>query len=181
MSFTKSLSLRTKLLFAGSIAVALILVRANRDEFYGRMHPIPTANAAIVEGPNASDAKTYGEGHHSRRNASDGLFYVDALVNGRPLRFLVDTGASIMVLTAADAKAVGIEVGEQHYNSNVKTVGGKAEMAWATIDRIEIGGRNVSQLRAAVVRNGLGVSLLGQNALSKFESVTIKGDSLSIR
>lgn len=181
MLFTKSPSLRTKLLFAGSIAITLVFARANRDEFYGSIHAIPSANAAIVDSASSSDARSHTEGHYSRRNASDGLFYVDALVNGKPLRFLVDTGASIMVLTAADAKAVGIEVGEQHYNSNVKTVGGKAEMAWATIDRIEIGGRNVNQLKAAVVRNGLGVSLLGQNALSKFESVTIKGDSLSIR
>jgi aspartyl protease family protein len=181
MSFTKPLSLRTYITLVVLALMTAALVRANRDAVIGRSEMVPSANAAVISYPIETESSARNPGHESSRDKGDGLFYVNALVNGKPLRFLVDTGASVMVLTAADAKRVGLEIAEGHYNGNVQTVGGRTEMAWATVDHIQIGGRDVRQLRAAVVRAGLGVSLLGQNALSQFESVTIKGDRLSIR
>lgn len=112
---------------------------------------------------------------------SDGLFYVQAKVNGRPIRFLVDTGASYMVLTDADARAAGIVVDRDKFVGRVSTVGGDAAMAWTKLERIELAGHDVRGLRAVVVRDGLGVSLLGQNMLEKLDSVTLTEGRLHLR
>lgn len=112
--------------------------------------------------------------------ASDGLFYIGAEVNGRHMRFLVDTGASYTVLRASDAKALGLAPESSRFGQRVETVGGSTAMAWAHVDSIKIGGRELKGMRAAVVRQGLGVSLLGQNMLSKLGSVKIEGDRLEL-
>jgi aspartyl protease family protein len=136
----------------------------------------PSARAAIIDTP-AGELGTVSD----FTRAADGLFYIEAMVNGEPVRFLVDTGASVVVLTPEDARRVGVRLNDGHYNAHVDTVGGKTPMAWTTLDHVTVAGRRVHQLRAAVVRNGLGVSLLGQNMLSKLASVTIEGDNLRLR
>lgn len=113
--------------------------------------------------------------------AKDGLFYVDVLVNGQPVRFLVDTGANMVVLTGADAERLGIRAELSMLAPQMTTAGGKAPMAWAKLDNVRLAGREVRDLKAAVVQTGLPVSLLGQNMLSKLGSVTIEGDRLRMR
>lgn len=161
--------------------VALVAARAHRDELRTGFAPIPTANAAIPERAVASTLNVPFPAPSGRliARASDGLFYVDASVNGQPLRFIVDTGASIIVLTESDARRVGLALNDGHYNASIETVGGNTDMAMTTLKHVRIAGKEVRQLRAAVVRNGLGVSLLGLNALSQLGSVTIQGDRLS--
>ncbi|MCE7798312.1 TIGR02281 family clan AA aspartic protease [Sphingobium sufflavum] len=143
--------------------------------------PSPVANAAMLSPETGAPAGVSVNPAHDIVRSADGLFYTHALVNGQQVRFLVDTGASVMVLTAADARAIGLTVEDKHYNRSVDTVGGAAPMAWATIERIHIAGHEVRNIRAAVVRNGLGVSLMGQNMLAKLDSVTITADRLSLR
>lgn len=140
-----------------------------------------SAGAAVVSADTAPAVALEGAVSHAAQRASNGLFYVTATVNGKSLRFLVDTGASVVVLTAADARAAGISLQDSHYNANVDTVGGSTAMAWARIDQFTLGTRKVYNLKAAVVRNGLGVSLLGQNALAQLGPVTIEGDRISWR
>lgn len=146
-----------------------------------RPMPAPAAaqaHAAIV----APDRTTSSDPAGMRATrAADGLFYVRASVNGRPVRFLVDTGASVVVLTPADAAAVGLAPHPDSFDSHVETAAGKAPMAWATIDEISIAGRQVRGVRAAVMRDGLGVSLLGQNMLARLGSVRMEGDQLELR
>lgn len=111
----------------------------------------------------------------------DGLFYVDVLVNGQPVRFLVDTGANMVVLTGADAARLGIRAEANAWGPQMTTAGGKAPMAWARLNHVILAGREMRDLKAAVVANGLPVSLLGQNMLSRLASVTIEGDRLRLR
>jgi aspartyl protease family protein len=137
---------------------------------------IVSARSAIV---GASQSAT--PGHEAREfpRASDGLFYVTAAINGQPVRFLVDTGASVIVLSARDAARTGL-ASQAKYDAHIETASGTAPMAWTRIDRVEIGGRQVEGLRAAVVQQGLSVSLLGQNALAKLGPVTMEGDRLRL-
>ena len=113
--------------------------------------------------------------------AKDGLFYVDVLVNGQPVRFLVDTGANTVVLTGADAERLGIRAEASVWGPQMTTAGGKTPMAWAKLDHVQLAGREIRDLKAAVVPSGLPVSLLGQNMLSKLGSVTFEGDRLRLR
>ena len=155
--------------------------RANRDLLFDRIHTRPIAAAAMVEEAGSETvAPPAATPQQAILRAADGLFYVDAQVNGHRVRFLVDTGASVVVLTAADAAAIGAAPESDTFDGNVQTVGGATRMAWTTIDTVSVAGRHAHKIRAAVVRDGLPVSLLGQNALSKLGALTIRDDRLSL-
>ena len=113
--------------------------------------------------------------------AKDGMFYVDAEINGQKVRFLVDTGANVVTLTGADAERLGISAEASLFGPQMATAGGRVPMAWAKLDAVRLAGREVRGVKAAVMRTGLPVSLLGQNMLSKLASVTIEGDRLRMR
>ena len=108
----------------------------------------------------------------------DGHFYADAQVNGAPIRFMVDTGATAVALTREDAQRAGLQLGPER--SVARGVGGLVEVIPVTIDRITIGGLEARHVRAAVV-DDLDVSLLGQSFLSQVDSVEISGDRMVMR
>ncbi|OYW45801.1 MAG: hypothetical protein B7Z08_00060 [Sphingomonadales bacterium 32-68-7] len=120
------------------------------------------------------------EGNELRR-AADGLFYVTAIVNGAPVKFLVDTGASMIVLTAGDAERIGLMPEAEHFDGSAETANGRARTAQVTLDELAVGEIRSRRISAAVVRDGLGVSLLGQNWLSTLASLTIAGDRMVLR
>lgn len=112
--------------------------------------------------------------------ASDGLFYVQAGVGEQRLRFLVDTGATHVVLSRADAKRVAYRPISDEASS-IQTAGGAVAVDWVVIDEIEIAGALVRGVRAAVPRQDIEVSLLGQNALAQFSQLHFNGDRLIMR
>jgi aspartyl protease family protein len=110
--------------------------------------------------------------------APDGHFYADGQVNGAPIRFMVDTGATAVALTREDAQRAGLQLGPER--SVARGVGGLVEVIPVTIDRIALGGLEARHVRAAVVED-LDVSLLGQSFLSQVGSVEIRGDRMVMR
>lgn len=121
-------------------------------------------------------------GHEGRavQREEDGLFYVRAAINGHPVRFLVDTGATAITLTAEDAVAAGVMPSHGRFNASLATAGGQTAMAWTTIRETRVAGRRIAGVRAAVVADGLPVSLLGQDMLSRIGPMRIEGDLLRI-
>lgn len=111
------------------------------------------------------------------RRHSDGLFYLTAPVNGQPVRFIVDTGASMVVLGGADAARTGVLSGAP---VAAITAGGSSAMNRATIARLDLAGRRLHDVQAVIASEGQ-VSLIGQNALSQLDSVSFKGNELIIR
>jgi aspartyl protease family protein len=112
--------------------------------------------------------------------AHDGLFYVTARVNGRPVRFLVDTGANYVTLTGADARRIGLDRGAYRYGGQIATAAGARTAAWARLNQVEVAGRQVQDLQVTIIDQGLPVSLMGQNLLSRLNQVRIEGDHLSL-
>lgn len=108
----------------------------------------------------------------------DGLFYVTAIVNGAAIRFLVDTGASMIVLKPDDARRAGVWAEEDAFRHTADTAGGKTTMARVVLDDVVVGGTRRRALNAAVVRSGLPVSLLGQNWVAQLTSLTISGNRM---
>ncbi len=110
----------------------------------------------------------------------NGHFFAQGDVDGAPVRFMVDTGASVIALTAADAQ----KLGQTWYPNELQTVGrgvngdviGKPIM----LGRVRIGDLEVSNVRAIIVPEGLDVSLLGQSFLSKIPNVNISGDRMTL-
>lgn len=107
----------------------------------------------------------------------DGLFYVEARVNEALVRFVVDSGSSVVVLSAADARRASIGGRE---GVAVDTAAGSASMRRASIARVALAGRTLSDVDAAIVDRDLKVSLLGQSALSQLGSVIFRGDRLEL-
>ena len=112
------------------------------------------------------------------RRGPDGHFYADAQVNGTTIRFLVDTGASLVVLTREDAQRAGIQLPSTR--AMAMGVGGPIEIIPVTLDRVAIGGIEARGIEAAIA-DETPVSLLGQSYLQRVGSVEIRGDTMVLR
>ncbi len=113
--------------------------------------------------------------------APDSHFYADADVDGRNIRMMVDSGASIVALTRRDAEAIGIDVDRLPIAGSANTAGGVVPMRPVMLDSIDIDGVEVRGVQAAVIDADMGVSLLGQSYLAKLESVKVEGDTMTLR
>ncbi len=105
---------------------------------------------------------------------ADGLYYIHAhMPGGKRMRFLIDTGASVTVLTARDAAAMGLHKNVSAKGATLRTAGGTTTARSTKIDSMTIAGRDLRNIDAAIIDNGLPVSLLGQNALSELGTITL--------
>jgi aspartyl protease family protein len=165
------------LFWAGVALVGVVLIAPNLSRVDA---PQPATATSIPPAPAPARPATAGNGFASQelRRAGDGHFYVDAQVNGARVRFLVDTGASVVALTPADAQRAGIALPSER--SRAIGAGGEVEVIPVSIDRIAIGSLNANHVRAAVAPT-LPVSLLGQSFLSQVGSVEIRGDLMVLR
>ncbi len=112
------------------------------------------------------------------RDAS-GHFNLEASANGASIRFLLDTGASSVVLTYDDALKAGFTPSELSFTFPVHTANGQALVAPVKIDRLSIGSFRLTDVRAFVAREGaLNTSLFGMTALDRLSSWRIEGDKL---
>ena len=114
------------------------------------------------------------------RKADDGHFYADAEINGTSIRALADTGASMVVLSEADAERAGINVGELNFTLVVSTANGQASAAEITLEEVRIGSIVRQDVRAAVSR-GLPVSLLGMSFFETLSKFSIESDELVLK
>jgi aspartyl protease family protein len=108
-----------------------------------------------------------------------GHVIIDAVVNGAPMRMLVDTGASFVTLTPADARAAGITPGELVFNRRASTANGFVRMAIVTLREIRLGQLSLNDIHAAVLEN-LNVSLLGMSFLDRLQSYEMRDGKLTI-
>lgn len=132
---------------------------------------LPLADSARIE------EAEWGEGVVLKREA-DGHFYADVVIDGLPIRMLVDTGASVVALTGEDAQAMGLEWSEDEVAQVAQGASGPVFGVNATIERMSVGGNEASGVRAIIIPEGAGMSLLGQSFLSTLGQVRISGDSM---
>lgn len=110
------------------------------------------------------------------RDAS-GQFHVNVQVNGRDVRFLVDTGADLVALTPQTAQDLGLNVAPGDYRPVLRTASGTGMGAQVTLDSVEISGRRLTH-QPAVVAQGLSENLLGQSVLRNIGRVELRGDTM---
>ena len=115
------------------------------------------------------------------RRQPDGHFYAGLAVNGHVTRFLIDTGASGIVLSRRDAAAAGIDPGRLRYSGRASTANGIVRTAPVRIDELQLGSFVNRRVPASVTDSDLDVSLLGQSYLSQFDKVVIEGDILTLQ
>jgi len=108
----------------------------------------------------------------------DGHYYLTLDVNGVPVNFVVDTGATQVVLTQQDAARIGIDMGALAYLGIANTANGTVRTAAVRLDTVTLGTMRDTRVRAVVNDGQMDGSLLGMTYLSRFDSITIKDNQL---
>ena len=112
--------------------------------------------------------------------SSDKHFYVNANVNGQPVRFLVDTSASEIAMTEEDARKAGIKVDPAKHELIGHGASGIVRGQFVELEQIDVGGIRESDIKAVVVQ-GANVSLLGQPFLEKVDEIVIRKGEMLLR
>jgi aspartyl protease family protein len=97
---------------------------------------------------------------------ADGHFMAEGRINGGPIRFLVDTGASAIAIPASDADRLRIDYRKGRL-STTRTAGGPITVYLVTLDTVRVGGIELQNVEAIVIEHGLPVALLGNSFLSR--------------
>jgi aspartyl protease family protein len=152
-------------LLIGGVAVAM------PNLFTTYMAPGKTHRVAVVEEPAETEAPAVTT-HSSAsrvieiRAERDGHFYVEAEINFRPVRLMVDTGATVVALRASDAAEAGVRVRESDFVNPVQTANGTTKAAEAVLESVSVSDIELRNVRALIVPDDqLSVSLLGGSFL----------------
>jgi aspartyl protease family protein len=109
----------------------------------------------------------------------DGHFYVDGTVNGEVVTFLVDTGASDVVLPVETARRIGIAFSESEFTVIASGASGPVRGKLLTFDRVSVDGKEALEVSGAIAE-GLEQPLLGQAYLSRLSGVEMSGDYMRL-
>jgi aspartyl protease family protein len=150
------------------VVVALVLVVAYRDDLAGvftRMRGELSPATPIAGAPRELVVTA----------AEDGGFYLVAQVNGQPVRFMIDTGASDIVLSPADARRIGVDTAHLTYGTPSETANGVGYAAAQTIDHIAVGPIAFDHMPVLVNREAMAQSLLGMSFLKRLKAFRAEG------
>lgn len=158
--------MRSILAFAAMALVAAV-VTPKLIEYVGEMK---ARDAAVAMKATSAPEPTASYGSRSVVVAPDpqGHFRVQARIEGRNLGFMVDTGASVIALTAKDAARLNIRPMRSEYTTTVKTANGAVKAAPVSLRAVEVDGITVRDVRALVLPDeALSENLLGLSFLSR--------------
>ncbi len=111
----------------------------------------------------------------------DGHFHLTVTINDRPIEFLVDTGASDIVLTRNDAARVGFDPNRLDYWGMANTANGTVRLATIRLETVRLGEFIDKNIRASVNKAPMEKSLLGMRYLSKFRAIEISNDQMILK
>ena len=114
------------------------------------------------------------------RNENGG-FYVTGAVDGAPARFLVDTGASDIVLSQDDAVRAGLAPAAEQYTRLNETANGVGYGAPMVVKTLTVGSIRLTDVPVQVNKAPMSASLLGMTFLKRLDSYEFKGDQLTLR
>ena len=126
--------------------------------------------------PRQSIAQDSGE--ISVPQSPDGHYYLTLDINGTPTRFVVDTGATEMVLSVEDASRAGINVNGLAYLGRAETANGTVRTAAVRLDTVELGPFTDRNMPAAVNAGDMPGSLLGMRYLNRYDRLEIRDSTL---
>ena len=113
--------------------------------------------------------------------AADGHYWAEAEIEGRAVRVMVDTGASVVVLTPADAARLGLKLTPADFSGTVVTASGPVRAAPVELEAVAVAGARVQRVEALVVEAGLPHSLLGMSYLGRLSSFSATPAGLTLR
>lgn len=112
--------------------------------------------------------------------SADGHYYLTLTINGTAVPFMVDTGASGMVLSLEDAESMGIDPSSLQFFGEAYTANGVVRTAMVTLSSVELGPFRSEDFRAYVNQGDMDGSLLGMDYLEQF-NLEFRGGELVLR
>ncbi len=113
--------------------------------------------------------------------SADGHYWAEADIDGRAVRVLVDTGASVVALTREDALRLGLDLKPSDFTRDIQTASGVAQAASIELAHVSVAGARVEKVQALVVEKGLSHSLLGMSYLGRLSSMEATPAGLTLR
>lgn len=111
----------------------------------------------------------------------DGHFWADAEVNGRPVRFMIDSGATVTAMSRSAATAAGIEISDSGFPVTISTANGDVGARRARIGEMRIGPITAEDLPIVVAEEFGDTNVLGMNFLSQLASWRVEGGFLILQ
>ena len=119
-----------------------------------------------------------GEGRIEVPRAPDGHYYLVLELNGVPVQFVVDTGASDIVLTRADAERIGIDTSKLAFGGRASTANGTVSTAYVKVGDMRLGDIVDRDVRVSINGGEMDGSLLGMSYLRRFDRMEIADNKL---
>jgi aspartyl protease family protein len=166
---------------------AVILLAALTSSFaaafaFGNLSDAGPAEARPMLAAVAADRSTPAHGTATQIvRSADGHYWAQADVDGRAVKVLVDTGASVVALTREDAARLGLRLKPDDFTREVQTASGTARAAPVMLDRVAVAGASVDDVEALVVEAGLSHSLLGMSYLGRLSRFEATPSGLTLR
>lgn len=139
------------------------------------------SRAADGAGPGTGNSAGGLKSMRIRRNA-EGKFIAQGSINGVTADFLIDTGASAVVLRQSDAARAGIDTPGLDYSVPVETANGQTHAAAVRLRTLDVGPLHMDGVEVLVAERGsLNENLLGMSFLRRLRSYEISGDFVTLR
>lgn len=118
------------------------------------------------------------QGEMVLKKSADGHFYVKAELNGVPVLFLLDTGASDITIAPSDAKRMGYDLKTLAFTKIYNTANGQVQAAPVTLRSFAIGTIRFNNVGASINSADMEQSLLGMGFLGLLKSYRVEGNTL---
>jgi aspartyl protease family protein len=172
--FRKNLPFKTVIKYIGIWSIIGLLVVAA----YSYRYEFSDFKNKLLGEINPASARTTESGKLVINLSQDGHFYIDTKINGSSVRFMIDTGASDMVISVETAKRVGLDVENLVFDRIYQTANGKSKGASVVLSKVEIADYEFYDVSASVNNADMGISLLGMSFLKKFQKYEFYRDQL---
>ncbi|TIW97144.1 TIGR02281 family clan AA aspartic protease [Mesorhizobium sp.] len=166
----------------GTWAVIVLALIAGYQYRYELQDVASRVTAGLVPGSPLALGVEDGHATVTLDKADNGHFEARILINGAPVRAVVDTGATSIVLTAEDAQAAGFNPATLNFTIPVSTANGMARAAAVKTDEVAIGGIVRKDMAVMIAAPGmLGQSLLGMNFIGSLSGFDVRRDRMVLR
>lgn len=156
--------MRAIIIFAVSMLAAGMVV----PKYAAQLRNPAPAPAAVAHSATLTSATSSGPREVTIQPGRNGHFQVEGRVDGRRIDFMVDTGASVVALSARDAAMLGIHPAQSDFTAMVRTANGAVRAAPIELSMVEIDDLVVRNVAAMVMPDGaLSDNLLGLSFLSR--------------
>lgn len=166
------------LLLVFGVCAMVVAMAPGLDEESSDDVATPTPGGGAQSQSSAKANAQWYQGEHTLVRESDGHFYANVAVAGSSMRMMVDTGASVIALTAADATAAGLSWNDSEVALIGRGASGDVFGVPAMLPDVEVGGITKRNVQAVIIPEGLDTSLLGQSFLSAVDNVEIADDRM---